>query len=62
MPDIYFDNSATTEINSSLSDKIYEVPKSTYGNPSSLHTKGFEASKVVESARIKPLRSLYIPL
>ena len=51
MPDIYFDNSATTEINSSVCDKIYEVLKSTYGNPSSLHTKGFEASKVVEDAR-----------
>lgn len=49
--DIYFDNSATTrpyrEVCNVMADTAYEF----YGNPSSLHTKGIEAEKILISAR-----------
>jgi len=60
MDKIYFDNSATTKISKRAKDKMIEVMDSFYGNPSSLHEIGFEAEKVISSAKDIILRSLGI--
>ncbi len=47
---IYFDNAATTPVFDSVKEKaqaMFEV----FGNPSSLHTLGFEAEREIETAR-----------
>lgn len=51
MSEIYLDNSATTRPCRAAVDKIVEVLTTKFGNPSSLHEKGFEAEKEVEGAR-----------
>ena len=48
---IYLDNSATTRICQEALTKYNEVSLSTYGNPSSLHTMGFDAEKEIKQAR-----------
>lgn len=53
MKEIYLDNSATTKPYDEVVDYIAEVSKNYYGNPSSLHTKGIEAEKLVKKARIQ---------
>lgn len=47
----YLDNSATTRICSQAVDKITYIINNIYGNPSSLHSKGFQAEKEITSAR-----------
>lgn len=49
--EIYLDNGATTRQYDEVTSLIYDVSKNIYGNPSSLHTKGIEAEKLVNSAR-----------
>lgn len=59
MRDIYLDNSATTP----MCDEVKQVLIKTmeqYGNPSSLHSKGFESSKIIADARNKVLTSLFV--
>lgn len=59
MAEVYLDNSATTPI----CDEAKRAMLSTmecYGNPSSLHSKGFESSKMIEEARKKILNSLFV--
>ena len=51
MVDIYFDNGATTKVNKDVADTMYDVMVSSYGNPSSLHSKGLEAEHIVKKAR-----------
>ncbi len=59
MRDIYLDNSATTPIcEESKSAMISALDM--YGNPSSLHAKGFESSRAVLEARNKILSSLFV--
>ncbi len=48
---IYLDNSATTMVCKEAAQKALEIMTEKYGNPSSLHSKGFEAQKELESAR-----------
>lgn len=48
---IYLDNSATTRQFDEVSDFIYKIEKNTFGNPSSLHTMGFDASGLLFDAR-----------
>lgn len=55
---IYFDNSATTKICEEALNKYIEVSRDCYGNPSSLHSLGFDAEKVLNSARAEILDSL----
>ncbi len=50
MPNIYLDNAATTPLIPEVEERIREV-LSLYGNPSSLHTLGFEAEKVISRVR-----------
>lgn len=59
MREIYLDNSATTalcdEARSSMLDAM-----DCYGNPSSLHSKGFDSSKLIAKARASILASLFV--
>lgn len=48
---VYLDNSATTVVCEEAAKKAYCIMTEKYGNPSSLHTLGFEASKELETAR-----------
>lgn len=47
---VYLDNSATTELSSGVKQKMCEAME-LYGNPSSLHSLGLSAEKVVSEAR-----------
>ena len=49
--EIYLDNSATTQLFVQASEKTGKALLACYGNPSSLHKKGFEAEKEVKKAR-----------
>ncbi len=50
---VYFDNNATTQINSDVLKEINNYLKTSYGNPSSLHRPGFKARSILEDARTK---------
>ncbi len=47
---IYLDNSATTMVMDEAADKALTLMKSEYGNPSSMHSFGFEAEKEIREA------------
>ena len=49
--EIYFDNSATTQVIPRVSDAVVRAMTQDYGNPSSLHHKGYAAEKYVREAR-----------
>ena len=48
---VYLDNSATTKVYDEVAEKMTAVMLSAYGNPSSLHTVGLEAEKLLKEAR-----------
>lgn len=54
----YLDNSATTRVCKQAADKMYEVLTRQYGNPSSLHTLGFQANEILEESRSTLARML----
>ncbi len=56
--EIYLDNSATTRISEEALSKYIEVSRECYGNPSSLHTMGFKAEKLLDAARDEVRASL----
>lgn len=49
--EIYFDNSATTKTDEEVAKLAYDVMVNDYGNPSSLHQKGFDAEKIFVKAK-----------
>ena len=51
MKEVYLDNSATTQALDEVAKVVYEVMTKEYGNPSSLHRKGIEAEKLINTAR-----------
>ena len=55
---IYFDNSATTKISDEALSRYVEVSRECFGNPSSLHSEGFRAEKLLDLARADILRAL----
>ena len=55
--EIYLDNSATTPLSEAAQNKIAEVCK-IYGNPSSLHSMGQSAERVIDKAREEILSAL----
>ncbi len=57
MERIYFDNSATTELCPGAKKRMAEAMEC-YGNPSSLHSAGLEAEKLLRDARAAVGRSL----
>ena len=54
----YLDNSATTRVSKAAADKVYEVMRENYGNPSSLHTLGFRAEQELNAARAALAKAL----
>jgi len=60
MKEIYLDNSATTKPLDEVVNKMTDVLKNNYGNPSSLHNKGLEAEKIIKSARKKIAKKLAV--
>lgn len=51
MTQVYLDNSATTRVCTAAAEKAYHMMTETYGNPSSLHTLGFQAEQELTAAR-----------
>lgn len=51
MSELYFDNSSTTKVCEQAAAKVLEMMTEHYGNPSSLHTMGFEAERELTAAR-----------
>ncbi len=47
----YLDNSATTRVSPTVSDKVVELMQDNFGNPSSLHSLGVRAENELEKAR-----------
>lgn len=47
----YLDNSATTAVSKAAAEKAVELMTVNFGNPSSLHTFGFQAEKELDAAR-----------
>ncbi len=58
MTEFYLDNSATTPLSEAAMEKMQDVMRHTYGNPSSLHTLGLRAEKVMSEARSSILSAL----
>ncbi|MGT2757099.1 cysteine desulfurase family protein [Streptococcus ovuberis] len=48
---IYLDNAATTPLSQLALDKLYQVSRDYYGNPSSLHGHGRKAAQILRQAR-----------
>ena len=49
--EIYFDNSATTRVSESAARRALEMMTQDFGNPSSLHHRGFLAEQALAAAR-----------
>ena len=49
--EVYFDNAATTAICPEALSAMNRVMTEAYGNPSSMHSKGREAKKTLDTAR-----------
>lgn len=58
MQNIYFDNSATTQISEDALARYIEVSRMHFGNPSSLHTLGVDAEGLLKDARASLRRAL----
>lgn len=56
----YLDNSATTRCLERVTDKMVEVMRADFGNPSSMHTKGVEAEKYIREAKAFFARNLKV--
>lgn len=60
MTEIYFDNGATTRTFPEVREIMSEVMDIEYGNPSSMHRKGYQAEQYVKEAREILARSLKV--
>ena len=60
MREIYFDNAATTKVFPQAAQKVQEMMSLEYGNPSSMHRKGFLAEQCVTDARETIARTLKV--
>jgi len=58
MQEIYLDNSATTPLAPEVIAEMERVMREVYGNPSSLHSAGLAAEKVLSAARRDIMRSI----
>jgi len=55
---IYLDHAATTPIHPLVAEKITNTMSTTFGNPSSIHSFGREARKVLDESRTKLAKSI----
>ena len=60
MPDIYFDNAATSRVFPEVREIMDQLLEIEYGNPSSMHRKGFEAEQYLKHARECIARTLKV--
>ncbi len=60
MPDIYFDNAATTKVFPEVTKSVAEAMETEYGNPSSMHRKGYRAEQAVREAQEILAKSLKV--
>ena len=51
MKSVYLDNAATTQIRNEVVDKMFQIAKTNYGNPSSTHSFGRGSRTLVECSR-----------
>ncbi|MCT2343197.1 cysteine desulfurase family protein [Niallia taxi] len=51
MEHIYVDHAATSPMHPKVIEKMHEVMQQAYGNPSSIHTFGRQARKIIDNAR-----------
>ncbi len=58
MQEIYFDNAATTRVLEESAKIAYDIMVNEYGNPSSVHGKGFKAEMLLKGARKEILSAL----
>lgn len=58
--EIYLDNSATTRCYESVGDVVRTVMCEDYGNPSSMHRKGFEAEQYIKNAKVTLAKSMKV--
>ena len=56
----YLDNAATTRALPEVADIVKKVMTEDYGNPSSLHTKGFDAEQYIRQAADDIARTLKV--
>lgn len=56
--EIYLDNSATTRVCTAACNAAVSAMRDCYGNPSSLHHMGFQAEKLMDTARSQIARAL----
>lgn len=49
---IYLDHAATTPVHPEAAEKMFTLMKDVYGNPSSIHTPGREARRILDEARM----------
>lgn len=56
--EIYLDNSSTTRQYDEVTDFIADTARRKYGNPSSLHSKGIEAERLIMDARRSIARTI----
>ena len=55
---VYLDNSATTKISDEALRVYNEISTSHFGNPSSLHSLGSDAERIIKNAKASLLSSL----
>ena len=60
MTSVYFDNAATTQMRDEVVNRMSEVMKSIYGNPSSTHAYGRQAKSLIESCRKQIAKTLNV--
>ncbi len=58
--EIYFDNSATTQVLPQVADLAYRVMCEDYGNPSALYGRGLAAEKLLAQARSRIAKTLNV--
>ncbi|MCR9183161.1 MAG: cysteine desulfurase [Flavobacteriaceae bacterium] len=51
MNSVYFDSAATSQMRKEVIDRVYEVMKNTFGNPSSTHAYGRSSKSIIENTR-----------
>ena len=49
---IYLDNASTTYIYPEVIEKIYDILKNNWGNPSNIYSFGFKSKEIIDGARI----------
>ena len=58
---VYLDNAATTPLNTAAISAMTHVMTETFGNPSSLHAYGRQASKELREAREEMAKQFEVP-